>query len=62
MKALMIILVCLAMAWLTGCTLDRQTNTKVHIFNPFYRPGGNPTYAPVVKQTTLTPENMQGWR
>ncbi|KKK77472.1 hypothetical protein LCGC14_2853250, partial [marine sediment metagenome] len=33
---------------LSGCTLDRQSqsNTKIHLFNPFYRPGGNPTYAP----------------
>lgn len=48
---------------LSGCTLERQSraDTKVHLFNPFYRPGGNPT-GPAFKTTTQTPENMGGWR
>ena len=46
---------------LSGCTLDRQTrtDTKVHLFNPFYRPGGNPTYAPAQRYTSVTDKNKQ---
>ncbi len=49
---------------LSGCTLDRQTrtDTKVHLFNPFYRPGGNPTYAPAQRYSSQTEANMQAWK
>ena len=52
MKYLVLLLVLV----LSGCTMDRQTNTKVHLFNPFYRPGGNPTY--ISAYTSQTPDNM----
>ena len=49
---------------LSGCTLDRQTrtDTKVHLFNPFYRPGGNPTYAPAQRYSSQTDANMGAWK
>ena len=51
-------LVLLLILALSGCTLDRQSqsNTKIHLFNPFYRPGGNPTY--ISAYTSQTPDNM----
>ena len=60
MKYALIILI----LFLSGCTLDRQSqsNTKIHLFNPFYRPGGNPTYVPAFKTTSQTADNMRGWR
>ncbi len=60
MKYALIILI----LFLSGCTLDRQSqsNTKIHLFNPFYRPGGNPTYVPAFKTTSQTADNMGAWR
>ena len=63
MKSLKYLLI--AILALSGCTLDRQTrtNTKVHLFNPFYRPGGNPTYVPAQRYTSVTDRNMpKEWR
>ena len=53
-------LVLLLILALSGCTLERQSraDTKIHLFNPFYRPGGNPTYAPAFRTTSQTADNM----
>ncbi len=57
-------LVLLLILALSGCTLERQSraDTKIHLFNPFYRPGGNPTYAPAFRTTSQTADNMGAWK
>ncbi len=58
MKYLISFIVLLA---LSGCTMNRQTKTKVHLFNPFYPPGGNPV-APVQRYSSHTDANMGMYR